>query len=497
MDQYWFSTLKMNNPHRYSTIGFYLPIAFSVMAILAAFATDRLVLMALPIALAGATLFFTNNSIYHYLLWLSIPLSFDFSISPSLTITLPTEPIMLVLLASVLFLFALRKNIDNQFIGHPIILLLIAHLLWMFYGIFYSVAPNLSLKYFLAKLWYFAAFIFIPSFIFQKIDDFKKTFWAIFISLFSIVCICLAKHGVTGFSFNGINPSVTPFFPNHVMYSALIGLFLPFVWYATNWYGSNTLKNYWIRLAIIVFIIAVGFSYTRTTIISLPAALIAVWALRKRLLPVLLIIGAICISGFVLYLNNNNKYLDYAPNYQTTVFNKNNFEKHLEATYKLEDVSGMERVYRWVAAVNMIKAHPITGTGTNTFYPEYKRYTVTAFKTYLSENPEHSTTHNYFLLLLAEQGIIGFLLFSSIYIILLIRAHHIYHFSSNKHIKRLTLAVYFSLIVFLVHLMLGDMVESDKTGSIFLLCIALMVKLDIWAHQEKRQVSSVTSSANN
>lgn len=496
MEQFWFSTLKMNNFNRYSLIGFYLPVAVSVMAILAAFATDRMALLALPILLAGATLFFTNNSSYHYLLWLSIPLSFDFSISPSLTITLPTEPIMLVLLASTIFLVALKKNIDKQFISHPIILLLFAHLIWMFFGIFYSVAPNLSLKYFLAKLWYFAAFVFIPSFIFQKIEDFRKTFWAIFISLFIVVCICIAKHATKGFSFNGINPSVIPFFPNHVMYSALIGLFIPFVWYATDWYGSSTLKNYWIRLSILVFIVAIGFSYTRTTIISLPAGLIAVWALRQRLLPLSLIVGAICISGFILYLNNNNKYLDYAPNYQTTVFNKNNFEKHLEATYKLEDVSGMERVYRWVAAANMIKAHPITGTGTNTFYPEYKRYTVTAFKTYLSENPEHSTTHNYFLLLLAEQGIVGFLLFSSIYVFLLVRAHTIYHLSNNTTLKRLTLAVYFSLIVFLVHLMLGDMVESDKTGSIFLLCIALIVKLDIWANQEKRHVSKVTSSAN-
>lgn len=493
------STLKMNKipaAARYTAYGL---SALSLFAILSAFVTGKMLLLGVPLFIAGILLAFTYNEVFYYLLWICVPFSFDFSITPSLTLTVATEPLMMLLLAIAIAWIALRKEIDTAFWGHPIMLLLLLHFGWMLCSLFYSVAPALSAKYAAAKLWYYAAFIFIPGFLLKNISDFKKTFWALFGSLFLTILLCLFRHAGYGFSFEGINPAVRPIFPNHVMYSALLGLFIPFVWYAGSLYQKFTLKNYWIWTGMILFLIAIATSYTRTTWLSIPAGLVAVWALRNRLLPVSLIAGAMAIVGVVFYLNHDNKYLDYAPDYQHTVFNKGNFERHLEATYKLEDVSGMERVYRWVAASNMIKAHPVLGTGTNTFYPEYKRYTVTAFKTYLSDNPEHSTTHNYFLLLMAEQGLVGCLLFMAIYVFLLVKAHRIFHTSTNKNLRRLTLATYFSLIVFLVHLMLGDMVESDKTGSIFLFCIALIIKLDIWNTEDQKnlQVSKVISSATN
>ena len=62
----------------------------------------------------------------------------------------------------------------------------------------------------------------------------------------------------------------------------------------------------------------------------------------------------------------------------------------------------MERVYRWVAATRMFKDHPWMGFGPGNFYPYYMHYTLSDFETYVSDNPERSTAHNYPLLLLAE-----------------------------------------------------------------------------------------------
>ncbi|WP_252407921.1 O-antigen ligase family protein, partial [Escherichia coli] len=59
----------------------------------------------------------------------------------------------------------------------------------------------------------------------------------------------------------------------------------------------------------------------------------------------------------------------------------------------------------------MVANKPLTGFGTNSFYPTYKGYTLPAYKTWVSNNPDHSTVHNYFLLTAIEQGLPGLCIF--------------------------------------------------------------------------------------
>jgi hypothetical protein len=50
--------------------------------------------------------------------------------------------------------------------------------------------------------------------------------------------------------------------------------------------------------------------------------------------------------------------------------------------------------------------------------------------------------------------------------------------SKIKQDQHIITACFLSLVIFLVHLLLGDMVEVDKNGGIFLLCIAIIISLD-------------------
>jgi O-antigen ligase len=198
-------------------------------------------------------------------------------------------------------------------------------------------------------------------------------------------------------------------------------------------------------------------------------------------------IACIAIISFVIYLDYNNNYLKYSIEYKKVIFNKGDIEKHLEATVQLEDVSGMERVYRWVAAKRMIAENLWLGTGPNTFYPEYKKYTVNSFYTYVSDNPEQSTAHNYFLMIFCEQGIVGFLLFTSLYVWAIIKSSHLYLVLKNPTHKGLSLGCALALIVLLVHLTLNDLIETDEMGSLFFITIALIIKLDYWKKEEINQ----------
>ena len=206
--------------------------------------------------------------------------------------------------------------------------------------------------------------------------------------------------------------------------------------------------------------------------------------MRLRLTKVVLIAVAVSGAVGVSYVVRGDNSMEFAPDYERTVFNGQNFEKHLAATYKLQDVSGMERVYRWVAASRMIADKPLVGSGAATFYPEYKRYTLKSFRTYVSDNREKSTTHNYFLLQLAEQGIPGFLLFVILMATALLRAERLYHRARPwPEIRRVVLAATLSLVIIIFHLTLNELVEADKIGSVFFVCLALLIRAETWLNE--------------
>jgi O-antigen ligase len=123
----------------------------------------------------------------------------------------------------------------------------------------------------------------------------------------------------------------------------------------------------------------------------------------------------------------------------------------------------------------MVRENWLTGSGPNSFYPLYKRYTVNAYTTYVSSNPEKSTVHNYFLLLLVEQGLPGMLLFVALYITMLLTAQRMYQRSEDVFIRGLMLLIGALLAMIGVLIFLSDLIETDKIGSVFYICAGLLV----------------------
>jgi O-antigen ligase len=122
----------------------------------------------------------------------------------------------------------------------------------------------------------------------------------------------------------------------------------------------------------------------------------------------------------------------------------------------------------------MTEGHYLHGYGPNSFYYEYKTHTVTAFRTYVSVNTEQSTVHNYFLLLLIEQGVPGLLIFLALLCILFYYAYQWFHRSENLTDKVIasTIAAILGMIVSVN--MLSDLVETDKIGGLFFICAGIL-----------------------
>lgn len=404
----------------------------------------------------------------------SLPVSMDFAFG-SLTLSAPAEPLLIISTALWFVLFINKRTELKKYLNNPLVIILLLQLVLFTFNIFISREPVLSLKYLLAKLWFFGGFVFLPVLILKSEKVYKKTFWCFFIPLMLSVFYTIINHAFTGFSFEEVNQSARPLYANHVIYACTLGLTLPFAIAAIGWYKNNFFVKSVLIFSILILLFAIITSYTRTTWIAVLAAGLSIIVFKSKYLKLSFIVGAIGLFVFCYQLVENNYYMKYAPDFRHTVFNKDDFEKHMEATVELSDVSGMERVYRWVAAVNLIQHNFWFGTGNNTFYPTYKEYANPAFITYLSDNPEGSSTHNYFLLIFCDQGVFGVLLFVLLYVWAMFKTKSIYTLTSDKFIKTLMIACFSTLVLFLVHLFLGDMIEVEKNGGVFLLIIGILI----------------------
>jgi len=229
---------------------------------------------------------------------------------------------------------------------------------------------------------------------------------------------------------------------------------------------------------LIISFIAVYLSYARGAWLALIAGLLAYGLLRKRLLFLGFLFSLSVIIASVFWLGSNERFVKFSNEYKSTIYHTN-FKEHLVATYQLKDLSNAERFYRWIAGVRMVKDNWQTGFGPSTFYDQYKSYTLPAFKTYVSNNKEHSTVHNYFLMVLIEQGVIGCFLFVMLIAALFWYAQSIYFRTNERCWKIVVSAIASILVMQCVINFLSDMIETDKVGSVFYLCVASLIIADI------------------
>ncbi|MBI5370903.1 MAG: O-antigen ligase family protein [Sphingobacteriales bacterium] len=425
-----------------------------------------------------------NKSLVFYGLLFSLPLSVEYNFSSTLGTDFPDE--LLMLLTSGLFLlYSLynRSVLPKEIKQHPLLFFLFILLGWMIVTVLFSTNPLVSVKYGLAKSWYLGAFVLAPLIVFTNRKAIQTGGKVLGYTMLLVTLIALIRHSSTGYRFAGINEAVSPFFRNHVNYSAMLVCVIP-VWIAFYKLERRPGRKKWILLILLISAAALFFSYARGAWLALLTGLLAYGLIYKKWLVPAFLVFLFTALAAVSWLKNNDRYLRFAHQYQTTVFHKD-FGEHLVATYKLKDVSTAERFYRWIAGIRMTGDKPLTGFGPNTFYENYKPYGIPAFKTWVSDNKEHSTVHNYFLLTLIEQGYPGLFFFLLLLGAMLYYAQFLYHRIRDPFYRMLALTTGVILVMIITVNCLSDLVETDKVGSLFFLCLALLIRTDYNTRQEK------------
>jgi O-antigen ligase len=467
----------------------------TALAVWGAIALDEPLLAGAPFALLLVYQTVVNYKAVYILLFASIPLSAEIFFSDSLATDLPSEPLIIgLMLVYLLQVFSRPDLINGKFFKHPLSLLIIGHLLWIAFTTILSANMGVSIKFLLAKGWYIITFFFLTGHLMRSEREAWSLWWWIIIPLTFATTKVILHHAILDFGFKEINEATHPFFRNHVSYAAILALMIPLLWFFWGRYKRWTWKWWILAGCMAILFFGMVTAYTRAAYVALFLAFGAYFVIRLRLVRWVLAGATIVIAAAFTYLVNDNQFMEYAPSERTIAHEE--LGDIVAATYSMEDVSTSERYYRWIAGVRMSAEDPITGFGPGNFYFFYKQYTLNRFSTYVSDNPEKSGIHNYFLMTLVEQGWVGMLLFISMVFYTLILGEKVYHQSKSMNRKALAMGLMLLLIVIDAFLLMNDMIETDKVGSFFFFSMAILVNLDL-KNQEEVQNSSYNDTSLN
>ncbi len=440
--------------------------------------TQNLIMATPVLGYIVAFLLVYRLDILFYLLLMTLPLSVTLDITPSLTLEFPDEPIMWIITPAVILLILSNpKLLPKEFINSSIVSVIVLLFVWSLITLLETTEFLPSLKYILAKSWFLINFFILAFLVFRKYENVKLGF-SLFLFCFTLFLIyTIKKQYDNGFDFEKVNEAVMPLYHNHVTLSVTLSILIPML---ILWFFM-TKKMFQKILSgglIILFIISLYYSYGRGAWLALMVAAVSYFIFRLRLIKPAVIFAFLFLIYSAYWLSKDYKYVQYRPDFDKTVMN-DNLADHLMATLRGRDVSSMERVHRWVGSLNMAPDYLVFGVGPNNFYENYRYYTVSSFKTWVSRNMERSTSHNYFLLMLTEQGLPGLILYGILIFVSLASAQRVYFQSDNKLIKGLAITIGCSLVAFYVNNFLSELIESDELGSLFYMMLAVLIVLDL------------------
>ncbi|MEZ4909610.1 MAG: O-antigen ligase family protein [Saprospiraceae bacterium] len=454
---------------------FIVYIGILLLSVIGFVYTQSPTIFAIPLGLLIVAAIYNDYTRLFYGIFMVLPFSMEFYFdNVGLGTDLPSEPLMIIL-ASITLLILIKGNFSMplSYVNHPIWIWLTLHFFWILVTTLNSSFPVISLKFLLAKIWYILSFFVFPLLFARNDKDIIKAYQYVSTIVFISIIVVLIRHSFEGFSFAASYDVVRPFYRNHVSYASISVICLPFIWafYRVKKYQN---ENSFLWFAIIIFMIGIYFSYTRAAILSILIAIGAYFVIKYRYVKHALAFSSILLIFGIIYLAWDNNYMDFAPNYEKTITHTE-FDNLIEATYKLEDISSMERVYRWMAGAEMIKSKFWMGFGPGTFVSNYKNYSISKFQTYVSDNPEQSGIHNYYLMTWTDQGVIGFVLFIVLCIVILLQGEKVYAETDDTVTKYYIMATILSTIIILAMSLINDLLETDKVGPFFFLNAALII----------------------
>lgn len=437
-------------------------------------------LSALPLALALVYMaFYALDKLMLFIVFFT-PLSLNLENLElgGLGMYMPTEPLMF----GIMLLFVLKvineRGFSREILYHPITLAVTFNLVWIFITSIASEMPVVSLKFFLARMWFVVSFYFVATQLFKNKANFNRFIWCYVIPMTAVIIYAIVGLTMMGFDEKAAHWVMDPFFKDHTSYGAIIAMFIPLVIYLLTVKHYNTLIKFSTVCLLIVYALGCVLSYTRAAWVSLlgAAVLFMIYKLKIkfRFLAFIGLIGAV-----VLYVSFPTLMMKLEKNRQDS---SGDLAEHVQSISNISsDASNLERINRWESAVNMWKERPIMGWGPGTYTFLYAPFQLSKNKTIISTNAgDLGNAHSEYIGPLAEQGIPGMLSVLVLVTLVFVYGSRVYHRLPKGQFKSLVLALLLGLFTYWAHGMLNNYLDTDKASVPVWGFIAMIVAIDVY-----------------
>lgn len=414
-----------------------------------------------------------------YSLCFFIPLTISIPITGNTRLNVPSELICAILAIYLGFRMALNYKIERKLLFHPIPILIIADLAWMFITSCTSSMPEVSLKRFVVRLVYVMVYLvlFFELFKIRK-NNILKVCILHCVGLIVPILFTFIHHSVSGFSTLGATKASLPFYNDHTIYGAVLVFFIPFLVYYTFIHKQPIVYRTFLFSLLLLFIAAAFLSYSRAAWVSLLVAAVVYIVIRIRPKKIY-IISSLLVLAIAGFLMRDPIVNSLSSNKEVSL--KEDLATHLRSVTNVRtDVSNTERLNRWKCAWKMFLDKPLLGFGPGTyqfFYGAYQnRKDITVISTF-SGNKGHA--HSEYLNYLCEEGLPGFLIFFTLLIMVCYRAVKLIYRQNNKQLKNISIVIFLGLITFFVHSFFNGFIETDKMAMPFFVSLAAIISLDV------------------
>jgi putative inorganic carbon (hco3(-)) transporter len=408
-------------------------------------------------------------------------------------IYLPTEP----LLIGIMFLYIMRlitgELPDKKLLKHPITIAVIVYMGWILFTAFTSTMFVVSIKFFVAKLWFVIACYFFAFEIFKNPANMKRYIWLYLISLSLVMIYTIVRHKTLGFTQESAHWVMEPFYKDHTSYGAILAMFFPItIGFLFNRKYSDLFKIV-IFLLILLFVVAIVLSYTRAAWVSLVAAL-GVFVVMKLRIDFKVLVAFVAVGAVIFALNYDNLIHTLERNRQDS---SDDVAEHVQSISNVSsDASNLERLNRWSCAWRMFLDKPIVGHGPGTYQFQYATYQLMADRTIISTNfGDGGNAHSEYLGPLAESGLIGSLTMIILLIVVIYTGIRLYFQLDNPELKIIVMGALLGLITYFTHGVLNNYLDTDKASVPFWGFIAMLVAIEVHHKKSKEIKESNTEVA--
>lgn len=393
-------------------------------------------------------------------------------------VSLPTEPMLVGVMLLFLLKLVLERNvIDARVWRHPITWVILAQLGWMLITIVPSTMPMVSLKHFVARMWFVTTMFFLATRLFEDGRKMYSFIWAYLGGLAIVVIYTLINHAQYGFAHEPAHWVMSPFFKDHTSYGAIIAFFMPFMVTALWLPGYSRTKRGLMVMLLMLLILGLVFSFTRAAWLSLVGALGGYLVLRLRV-PVWALLALVVVGGGIYLANEEQITLALERNRDES---SDNLGEHVRSMSNISsDASNLERINRWNSALRMFREKPVFGWGPGTYMFQYAPFQASTERTIISTNfGSQGNAHSEYLGPLAEQGLPGLLLMLLLVGVTSVRVLELHKRMPPGSDKALLVALFLGLITYYMHGVLNNFLDIDKASIPFWAFTAMIVMLDL------------------